>query len=165
MLICYNVLIRQTITIQWVHPKIVSLEHFSLNWQKLVSQVSISSTFYAHIFCTKACFWHQNFVRMLYFEFKIFGAEFRMKITHKKHWWNWHQVEIPKILSFFHYRTWKVEAICFYLRQVGTGSKTNAPHITQYYCQARPSSMNSYRKTNCYVFSNNLFIERPDMGW
>jgi len=92
LLICYNVLIRQTITIQWVHPKIVSLEHFSLNWQKLVSQVSISSTFYAHIFCTKACFWHQNFVRMLYFEFKIFGAEFRMKITHKKHWWNWPKV-------------------------------------------------------------------------
>ncbi len=79
------------------------------------------------------------------------------KNLYVKHWWNWHQVEIPKIFSFFHYRTWKVEAICFYLRQVGTGSKTNAPRITQSYCHAKPSTMNCYRKTNCYVFSNNLF--------
>jgi hypothetical protein len=38
-------------------------------------QVSISSTFYKRVFCTKVRFWRQNFLQKLYFGFEIFGAK------------------------------------------------------------------------------------------
>ncbi len=43
-------------------------------WKKK-HQVSISLTFYAHVFCTKARFWCQNFIQKLYFVFEIYGAK------------------------------------------------------------------------------------------
>ncbi len=44
------------------------------------AEVSISSMFFERIFCTKACFWCQYFVRKLYFGLEMFGA----KISYKK---------------------------------------------------------------------------------
>jgi len=40
-----------------------------------IHQVSISSTFYARVFCMKVHFYCQNFLQKLYFGFEIFGAK------------------------------------------------------------------------------------------
>ncbi len=53
--------------------------------------MSISSTFFARIFRTKAHFWHQNFVQSWLLDLKFWRQKFRTKNVCVKHWWDWLQ--------------------------------------------------------------------------